>query len=257
MNLRLLTLTLFAWLIGSCFAQEGRLELVFEDSPSKAHQDIRKVLSKSQYLEDAVNFFSDRLELPQDIPIRFKDCGEVNAYYFPDEVAISMCYELISKMAELEADADEENRYLDATLVTLYHELGHALVHQLELPITGKEEDAVDEFAVLALLNFNDEEGVQAGVYQFKADADEYKDDEPLYWDSHSLDAQRMYDMVCIAYGGKPELYEELAKNSAIPDERLEECPFEYQDALYAWNTILEPYLTDPDGSLLLGPDEE
>lgn len=256
MNLHMNVVTLLA-LFGLCFAQEGKLELVFENSPNKAHQDIRKVLSKSQYLEDAVAYFSERLELPQDIPIRFKDCDEPNAWYFPDEVAISMCYELISKMAELEADADEENRYLDATLVTLYHELGHALAHQLELPITGKEEDAVDEFAVLALLNFNDEEGVQAGVYQFKAYADEYKDEAPLYWDSHSLDAQRMYDMVCIAYGGKPELYAELAKNSAMPDERLEECPFEYQDALYAWNTILEPYLKDPDGPLLFEPDEE
>lgn len=237
--------------------EDGQLLLVFEDSPVSAHQDIREVLSSSQYLKDLVSYFSDNLELPQDIPIRFKDCDDLNAYYFPDEVAISMCYELLSKMAELEADVSQEDRYLNATLATLLHELGHALAHQLALPITGKEEDAVDEFAVLALLKLNDEAGLEAGIYQFKSFADQLSPDDQIYWDSHSLDAQRMYDMLCIAYGSHPSAYAETAKDTGLPEERLEQCTFEYQDALYAWNTILEPYLKNPDGPLLLEPDEE
>lgn len=250
---------ILVWMVlGFGLAQEdGQLLLIFEDSSVSAHQDIREVLSSSQYLKDAVSYFSENLELPKDIPLRFKDCGDVNAYYFPDEVAISMCYELLIKMAELEADVSKEDRYLNATLATLLHELGHALAHQLELPITGKEEDAVDEFAVLALLKLNDEAGLEAGIYQFKSYADQISPEEQIYWDAHSLDAQRMYDMICIAYGSNPTAYAEVAQNTGLPDERLALCELEYQDALYAWNTILEPYLKDPDGPLLLEPDSE
>jgi phosphotransferase system HPr-like phosphotransfer protein len=256
-TLRMATLTLFAWLMSLCFAQEGKLELVFKASSSKAHKDIRAVLSKSQYLADMVTFFSDRLELPQDIPVRFEDCGEENAFYYPDGVYISMCYELIEAMANLESDLEvsKEDRYLDATNATLLHELGHALAHQLELPITGKEEDAADEFSVLALLKLNDEAGILASIYQYQTLVAQMNPEEQIYWDSHSLDAQRMYDMVCLVYGSNPEAYAELAGTTDIPEDRLAECEFEYQDALYAWNTILEPYLTDPEGPLLLEPD--
>jgi Putative metallopeptidase len=38
------------------------------------------------------------------------------------------------------------------TLFALGHELGHALVSDLRLPVLGREEDAVDIFATLALL---------------------------------------------------------------------------------------------------------
>jgi len=38
-------------------------------------------------------------------------------------------------------------------LFVLNHELGHALVSEMGLPVLGKEEDAVDAFAVLAMLS--------------------------------------------------------------------------------------------------------
>jgi Putative metallopeptidase len=253
-----LSILLLVWLgFGVSLAQEGKLELVFEASPTKAHQAIRRVLSKSQYLKDLIAFFSENLELPQNIPIHFQDCNEENAYYFPDQVYISMCYELLNKMAALESDVPPEDRYLDATNATLLHELGHALAHQLELPITGKEEDAVDEFSILALLKLNDEAGIQASIYQYQVEAEQINPEDQIYWDSHSLSAQRMYDMVCIAYGSGLDYYTDLANTTDIPQDRLEQCQQEYQDALYAWNTILEPYLKNPDGPLLLEPDEE
>jgi Putative metallopeptidase len=37
-------------------------------------------------------------------------------------------------------------------LFVLFHELGHALVSEMGLPVLGKEEDAVDAYAVLAML---------------------------------------------------------------------------------------------------------
>jgi hypothetical protein len=38
-------------------------------------------------------------------------------------------------------------------LFTLGHELGHAVVSEFNLPVLGREEDAVDAFGTLALLH--------------------------------------------------------------------------------------------------------
>src|SRR3954453_16695765 len=39
------------------------------------------------------------------------------------------------------------------TLFTLTHELGHAVISEFQLPVIGREEDAADAFATLALLH--------------------------------------------------------------------------------------------------------
>jgi hypothetical protein len=41
---------------------------------------------------------------------------------------------------------------LGNTVFTLHHELGHALIDQLDLPVLGREEDAVDHLATIMML---------------------------------------------------------------------------------------------------------
>lgn len=233
---------------------QGRLLLEFRDSPKTAHKNIRKVLNSSQYLkQELVGYFNLSLRLPRNIPIRFEDCQEENAYYEPDKVMVTMCYELIDVLGSLEdgQGLSKEDQLLNATNFTLLHELGHALAHQLRLPITGKEEDAVDEFAALALLKLGDEASIVSAIYQFWYYADQTNPQDQLYWDSHSLDAQRMYDMACIVYGSNRKAYADLVKDIELPKDRQEECVQEYRDARYAWNTILKPYLRNPSKPLL------
>ncbi len=224
---------------------QGKVTLQFRDSPTKVHQNIKQVLSHSQYLKDLLGYFNQNLKLPRNIPIRFEDCGEGNAFYDPDTVSISMCYELIAGFSKLEAGygLSKEDQLLNASEFTLLHELGHALAHQLRLPITGKEEDAVDEFAALALLKLGDDDGITSGILQFLDYAEKAGTPDEILWDSHSLDLQRMYDMGCIVVGKSSKRFVEIVKAIDLPKERLEECPQEYQDALYAWNTILKPYV--------------
>ena len=46
------------------------------------------------------------------------------------------------------------------TLGIFFHELGHGLIDMLQLPVTGREEDVVDEFATMLLL-YAREEGAE------------------------------------------------------------------------------------------------
>lgn len=240
----LLSLLVF---FGLALAQ-GKVVVKFHSSQVKAHQNIRAVLSKSQYLKDSIAYISEQLKLPRNIAVNFEDCQEENAYYDPASVSISMCYELISELSKLEAEngLSQEDQLINATQFTLFHELGHALIHQFHLPITGKEEDAVDEFSVLALLKLGDDESIVSGILQFLNYAEKAGSSDDALWDSHSLDLQRMYDMGCIVAGKSSKRFSEIIKAIELPAERLEECPTEYTDARYAWNTILKPYLRNP-----------
>lgn len=78
---------------------------------------------------------------------------------------------------------------------------------QYQLPITGREEDAVDIFAAVLLVE-SDEDAVIAGIDQFDVNAAEETDLEELaFRDEHSLNTQRFYNVSCIVYGSDPSAY--------------------------------------------------
>ncbi len=164
---------------------------------------------------------------------------------------IVICYELISEFVELFASTTEDPHELGAQVVgavyfTLFHELGHALRDNLDLPLVGREEDAVDQLATLLLLQMGDR-GVEAAIAGANAFAIEQHDngDATLddLWDEHSLSGQRMFDVLCLVYGSDPEGLRELVGPESVPEERAESCPADYQAILSAWSRLLQPHL--------------
>ena len=108
-------------------------------------------------------------ELPQDIPVTFRDCGMVNAFWDTDAKALTLCYEFIQiyntgyeevmgEESVFLAGADRDMVLTGTTLFIMMHELGHGFIDMFALPVTGCEEDAVDQFAALMLIDA-DEKG--------------------------------------------------------------------------------------------------
>ncbi len=120
---------------------------------------------------------------------------------------------------------------------TVGHEIGHALIDQLDLPVFGREEDAADMLGAMLLVLRRDI-GLQPDFRaRLKAIADgwllEWIDDVELqraipYWDSHSLDIQRLFTFTCLIYGSDPSHLEDLADTATLPVERALYCPDEY-----------------------------
>jgi len=141
-----------------------------------------------------------------------------------------------------------ETFVLGNTVFTLFHEIGHALIHQLQLPLLGKEEDAVDGLATLLMLG--DRGDAKSDELVFAAadgwalmHAETQAGGEPLpFWDTHSLDMQRFHNIICMIYGSDPDGFEDIVSRSELPEERRELCPEEYETAAAGWAEVLAPH---------------
>lgn len=131
---------------------------------------------------------------------------------------------------------------------TMFHEFGHALKSELEIPILGKEEDAVDTFANVIMVSKESDPVLDAMILAVADDyfaAGQFSEEdggEATPWDEHSPDEARAYNVICILVGADPEGYKEAADNAGMPAERQESCATDYEDAVNAWDKLLEPY---------------
>jgi len=129
-----------------------------------------------------------------------------------------------------------------------FHEMGHALISELHLPVLGHEEDAADSFATLAMLQEGTEFSinilVQAARGWFLTDRRDRKLGEMLsFYDEHGLDQQRAYAIVCLMVGSNQEDFAELADWVQMPQARQKSCRNDYSNAKYAWDATLKAYL--------------
>ncbi len=162
--------------------------------------------------------------------------------------------------AEFRFDAAEELQvYVESNLLGIfYHELGHALIDILRLPIFGQEEDAADVLSVFLLDEFYEEEDAIKLAYDtafgFLGEVQQRGDYDPVYWDVHGPDLQRYFNLVCIFYGADPEGRGDVAEDLGLPEERAEYCDVEYDQAAGSWGAVLdEVYHPDGGQSFRLG----
>jgi hypothetical protein len=142
---------------------------------------------------------------------------------------------------------------LGGTVSVTLHELGHAVFDLLSIPRFGREEDAADQFAGFFMLQF----GPSVALTTVKGTYNAWHHANAVWmqasngalkpWqesDAHSLDIQRAYNFLCLAYGKDPATFEELAQ-SLLPRIRQEHCKDEYAQAERAFVKTLLPKI-DP-----------
>jgi hypothetical protein len=137
---------------------------------------------------------------------------------------------------------------LGNVLFILYHEIGHALISQYQLPVLGREEDAVDQFAALLLVPQEGEPDQDASILTdaiagwFLSSA-RTSLAEIAWWGEHGPDQQRAYQIACLLYGSSPGAYDALADEIALPPERRERCPQDFQSVEQSWGVLLADHV--------------
>jgi hypothetical protein len=231
----------------------GSLKLVYGKLDTAHRKEIADAFREERLFEDVLESLNQGLVLPQNVEVRLLECKEANAFYDPEQKAILLCYEVFEHFMEIfgkgQTDAESEEvatKAVAALVFTFYHELGHALIDVYDLPITGREEDAVDQLATVMLLETWEGEESELAILSsaewFNLDAEE-NEEGPDMADEHSLDEQRYYNLVCWIYGSDPDYFSDVATEWELPEERAAQCPSEYARMSGSWNRLLGPHM--------------
>ena len=210
-------------------------------------------VKQEKLLEKAAIKLNNALILPNDIFIRTKDCGEINAFYNPNDASVTICYELMEHFYKVFKGAgnSEEKAYekmFDAVQFVFLHEIGHALIDTYKLPITANEEDAADRCSSYINLEELGEEGVRsvlAAADAFELESKSVARENRNLADEHLLQEQRFYNSLCMLYGSNPTKYSYIVTNGNLPKERAARCPVEYERMMKSWVKLLGEWRKD------------
>ncbi len=217
----------------------------------KAHVWIQKAAQEQQALESLSRILG-AIRMPRPVTLKIAPCeGVSNAWYDDKDHTVTFCYEFIADMARNAPEAAQIGIALDEAVIGPFtyfylHEVGHALIDILKLPVLGREEDAADRFAAFVLLQAGSDVAsrtLRGTAWTFRHDANAAKVGESDFADVHGLDAQRFYDLVCLAYGKDPVTFKEAPAKTGLPADRAEECAAEWAQVRYGYQTVLAKYV--------------
>jgi hypothetical protein len=151
------------------------------------------------------------------------------------------------------------------------HESGHALFDLLNVPVFGREEDAADQMAAFIALQFGTDTArtvIKGFAYFWAYEALIGKEDpgstalsifnpnipkDPdthclmdafcAYSDQHGTASQRMYNTLCLAYGGNHAAFQDMIDAHWLPADRVKDCDGEYKQVLLAFGKTIYPYI--------------
>ena len=230
----------------------NRVAIEYVQPQNPGHQAIYATLRERRVLEHFRAYLSP-LRLPRTLRLRTAGCdGEANAWYDEDNEQVTVCYEYFAEALSnapartTAAGVTPQDAVLGPGVEVFLHEVAHALFHLLRVPILGREEDAADQVADYLILHLDDDmkRRVVASVarmYDREAKAKAPERDDMA--DVHGLSAQRLYNLLCLAYGADSKLFGDVLNDGHLPAERAEGCVFEYQQVAYAVHRLIEPYV--------------
>ena len=228
------------------------ISYVFPKKPE--HQQIYELLKKRHTLESLKKLFSPfRLRWP--LYLTLTECnGEADAFYGDDKITI--CYEYIEKLRKnMPAETTKTGvEPIDAVagpfMDTVLHEFAHALFDYLDVPVLGREEDAADQVAAHIYLQLGKKEArrlIMGTVYAYRMEVQNSNSPSTAeFADEHSTPEQRAFNLLCMAYGADPELFEDIVTIGGLPDKRAANCGEEYELIELAYQTLIGPHI-DPD----------
>lgn len=242
-------------------ASATKVTVTYFPAESPASENGLLKLKEWNYLEHMAEALQTGFRLPKPLKLVGRPCGELNAFYVPDEKSIFICYELVDlivRQADMAKGPDrrkklpEESRALlafGAVTFVMFHEMGHALIDILDLPITGREEDVADQIATfLSLYDLKDEEDHELALWTVVGGSwfFDMLSGQRLHSNlaaEHSLDGQRVVNVACWTYGADPRRYAGLVPWFKGASDRLLRCEAEHAKMHRALTKLIGPSL--------------
>jgi hypothetical protein len=225
--------------------------VVYTATTNQIHDGLRQVLSDNRVFETLTEALNKLVRLPSTVDVQLVDCGTINAFYDPNQKRVIVCYELMTYFAQIfKPSMPDQNQLgmavIGATTFAFFHEIGHGLIHILQLPAVGREEDSADQLATMILIA-DGEAGIGlalSGAHWFQLQEQAGVNKTP-FSDEHAFDMQRFYNILCMVYGSDPTKYADFVTSGTLPPARAQRCPEEYGKIRHAWEKLLQPHMTN------------
>ena len=238
-----------AWSGHKAPSAAGTVRVEYRKPTNPAHEALYVEMRERGILERFATVLSV-FHLPRALTLAFASCGgDSNAWYDPETTTVFFCYEYLADIRRLAASENRgEVSLTDASDgpagFIMLHESGHAVFDLLKVPILGREEDAADTFAAVILLRLGQGlalRTIRGAAWAYAQGAAARTPDEGDFADAHGLDAQRYYNIVCLAYGSDPTFFASVVTDRHLPADRAESCTDEYHQALLAVQKLILP----------------
>jgi hypothetical protein len=237
-----------------------RLVIDYVEPKDASFKQVRELLISNRVLEAARDLLAP-IRWPRTIRLELRECGEANAWYGEDTVTV--CYEYVDEMlvhassSKRPAAISREDAFIGPLLDVYLHEAGHAMFDLLAIPVLGREEDAADQLAAYYMLQLPGEKRrnlIIGSAYSY-ASALKVRSARDLkrpriefgrhtaYADEHGTPAQRLYNLLCIAYGSDKELFADVVSKGYLPESRAEMCEGEYRQVQKAFESLVAPHI--------------
>lgn len=244
-----------------------RFVFAYQDPRSTGLQDAAELIRDNRMAERWADTANRMVTPTANVTIGIDECGTANAFYDSTEKKITICYEMVDyllhlfsrptfdaggragAMPHIPTRQDVGESVVGALDGIYFHELGHGLVDLYGLPVTGREEDAVDQLSALILINgakTGQERAIFKTIEALGHMAQEEAGDfigRDAYAGRHSMTRQRYYTWLCYLYGSDHNRFLDLVSTGELPLHRASGCEDEYDQMSRSWITLLRPHL--------------
>ena len=246
------------------------IDFAYHEPQSEKYRPIYERLKERKILEQLAAFLSPlrlqgalMLSLEEGGPV----CRSANSYY--SRSTLHLCYSwfyMLENEASVEFKREPNEPFTAATpglipgftradviiggtIGVILHELGHALFDIQDIPLLGREEDAADQINALIMMQFGPKIAQVAIKGEFNVSHHFHAErmrkqrgqiDFRQEADSHGVDIQRAWNVLCIAYGKDPQTFAQLAEQ-LLPRARRQYCADEYKQVAFAFRKTILP----------------
>jgi len=211
-------------------------------------------LQRRRVLEELSQFLAP-LRWPKTLRLIMKECPagtrRPEIVYSSVERSLSICYQFLAFLGTLQpqpAFASRQEVVVGGLVGAVLHESARAIFDMLNIPRLGDEGDAADQLAAFIGLQFGEDVAravVKGSYFVWKKYDDEITAAERQYDFSarSSVPRQRIYNMLCIAYGGAPTTFKAFVDQGDLLSSRAENCADEYRLVQHAFQKTIVPHV--------------
>jgi hypothetical protein len=242
-------------------ARAKRVLITYVLPTNPEHKPLYDLLKEQRALERVQTLLAP-IRWPRTLRLELKGCdGESNAWY--EDGVVTVCYEYLDDMWRSANSSgrptaiSREDAFIGPFIDVFLHEAAHAMFDLLKMPILGREEDAADQVAAYVVLQLPKEQKRKLILGNAYAYASELKVRKArdlsrrrlevgrhiTFADEHGTPAQRLYNLLCVAYGSDTQLFLDIVEKGYLPQERADGCPDEYRQIDFAFRTLIRPHI--------------